>query len=122
MDDFTHCPICNNKLRTHHLTNWTQFYLPKTADYIERICSHGFNHSLLIATDPISLQIDFMKLSLNPSFSRFIEIDFINSKCRVRIYQENDPDLIINIPSLLMPDFPSLALLNQKVSLYLTFS
>ena len=121
MDDTLACPICGNKLRNIKLSNKFLHPVGKTANYIERTCSEGMNHSLQLFTDENNNQVDFLKLSLNPKYSRYIEIDFINQKCRINCLKEGKPDYI-DIPKMIYPDFPLLTKLKERVSLYIIFS
>lgn len=121
MDDTLVCPICENKLRTIRITNKHLFPVNKTANYAERTCSEGMNHSLQLFTDEETGQIDFLKISLNPKYSRYIEIDFINQKCRINC-MKNGKSEYIDVPKMIEPDFPALVKLKERVSLYIVFS
>lgn len=121
MEDVTSCPICNNKLRTVRLNGKYLFSVNKTSNYVERTCSQGMNHSLQFFTDENTKKIDFIKISLNHKYSKFIEIDFINQKCRISCMKSGKAEYI-DIPKMLEPDFPNLTKLKEKVALYVTFS
>lgn len=121
MDDTLACPICANKLRNIKLPNKFLHSTNKTANYIARTCFNGMNHSLTFYVDEDAEQVDFLKLSLNPKYSRFIEIDFVNQKCRINCLKDSKPQYI-EIDKMLQPDFPLLTKLKEKVSLYITFS
>lgn len=121
MDDVLCCPICNSKLRTSHLNRKLLHPVGKTADYAERVCSGGYNHIVSLWTDKSTNTVDFLKISLNAQYSRFLEIDFINQKCRITCVKDSEYEYI-EIPKMLEPDFPDLIKLKERISLYITFS
>lgn len=121
MDDTTACPICSNRLRTIKTPNKFLHWVDKTANYIERICNKGMNHSLRIFTDEATGEVDMLKLSLNPRYSRFLEIDFVNQKCRINCMKEGKSDYI-DIEKMITPDFPKLEKLKERVNLFVVFS
>ena len=121
MDDTLTCPICGNKLRS---LNRSDRYLPgvdKTADYQERTCSGNMNHTLQFFTDKSTNKVDLLKISLNPKYSRFVEIDFHNQRCRINCMKEGKSDYI-DIGKMIQPDFPELVKLKEKVALFIVFS
>lgn len=120
MDDVLNCPICDSKLKTSHHKNKLLHPIDQTADYAERICN-GHNHIIAIWVNKATKKVDFMKLSLNSKYSRFLEIDWVNQKCRITCAKDNEYEYI-NIPKMIEPDFPNLTKLKEKVSLYITFS
>jgi len=115
MDDTLHCPICGNKMRT---VNIKQLY-ERTGNWAERTCN-GMNHSLQVVATPKG-KVDLLKLSLNPKYSKFLEIDFVNQKCRIICMKDSKPDYI-DIAKMIEPDFPDLVKLKERVLLYVTFS
>lgn len=121
MDDIQSCPICNNKLRTIKTPNKFLYWIEKTANYTERLCNKGMNHSLQIFTDEATGKVDLLILSLNPKYSRYLEIDFYNQKCRINCMKEGKSEYI-DITKMVEPDFPDLVKLKERVSLYVTFS
>jgi hypothetical protein len=121
MDDTLQCPICGNKLKTSHHTNKLLHPIGKTADYAERVCSDGRNHTLTIWTDKNTKAVDFLKLSLNPKYSRFLEIDYVNQKCRITCAKEGEYEYI-EIPKLIELDFPELVKVKEIVGMYIVFS
>jgi len=121
MDDVCFCPICNDKLKNVYLNKKTLFPVNKTSDYIQRICATGHNHSILIWTDAISNAIDFLKVSLDSKYSKWLEIDFVNSKCRI-ICAKNGKYQYIDIDKILDIDFPDMLKIKEKVNFLITFS
>lgn len=121
MDDALRCPICGNKFKTNHHVKKLLYPINKVADYAERQCGEGHNHILTLWTDKSTKQVDLIKLSLNPKYSRFLEIDYVNQKCRIICAREGEYEYI-DIPKMIEPDFPDLAKLKEKVALYVVFS
>lgn len=121
MDDISNCPICSNKLRTVWLFNKYLHPINKTANYAERTCAIGMNHSLQLFADNITNKVDFLKLSLNPKYSRYLEIDFLNQRCRISCFKEGQPKHI-EIDKIIEPDFPHLIKLKEKVAMFICFS
>ena len=120
MDDVLTCPICNKKLR--NLTSRSYLFpVRKWGNFIERSCVGELNHSIQFYTDTHTSTVDFLKVSLNPNFSRFLEIDFVNQCCRVILLRDNKP-VYISIPKMIDLDFPNLVKLKERVALYVTFS
>jgi hypothetical protein len=120
MHDMLICPICNAKLRNIRLPGKYLYGVGKIANYIERTCV-GMNHSLQLFADESTNQVDWIKISLNPKYSKFIEIDFLNQKCRIICTKNSKPEYI-NINKMIEPDFPSLEKLKEKINLYVAFS
>jgi len=121
MDDVLSCPICGNKLKTMHLPNKLLHAVNKTADYAERRCSDGHNHIVCFWTDKATKQVDLLKISLKPNYSRFVEIDYVNQKCRITCQKDGEYEYI-EIPRLLIPDFPYLTKLRATVGLFIVFA
>jgi hypothetical protein len=121
MDDTSDCPICNNKLRSIKLENHFLNLVDKKSTFVERTCSTGMNHHLQFFTDQETKKVDFIKISLHHTYSRYIEINFIHQKCKVS-YTKDGKSHIIEIPKLIIPDFPKLDKLKERVSLYAVFS
>ena len=119
MDDTTQCPICQNKFRNIK-KNGPLHAIGKNGNYMERTCT-GMNHSLQLFTNIRTKKVDFLKLSLNPKYSRFLEIDYHNQKCRISCYKEGKPEQIL-IERLIEPDFPDLCKLQEIVALFILFS
>lgn len=120
-EDTIICPICKNKLRTIYLSNKFLFGVNKHSNYIERTCTKAVNHSLQFFTDAQTKKIDFIKVSLDHKYSKFIEIDFINQKSRISCMKAGKAEYI-DVDRLLDPDFPDLEKLKEKVSLLITLS
>lgn len=114
LNDTTHCPICNLKLKNVFINKF-----PHKSTFIQRTCS-GINHSLQFLSNP-SNKIDIIKFSLNPKYSKFIEIDFVNNKSIINSPVNNIPNYI-SIPKIIYPDFPLLLNLKNQVKFYTTFS
>lgn len=121
MDDTQICPICSRTMRTAKRYNFSVNNNPKILDYTERICS-GTNHSVQIFTDDNTKKVDLLKLAINPNYSRVIEIDLLNQKCKINMYKLSKLDFTIDIPKIIYPDFPDLIKLQEKISLYMTVS
>lgn len=121
MEDTTSCPICGNKLRTVRMAKKHLHWVDRTANYAERTCTRGMNHSLQIFVDESTRLVDMLMLSLNPKYSRYLEIDFVNRKCRINCMKEGKPDYI-DIDKMIEPDFPDLTKLKEKVAMYVVFS
>lgn len=121
MDDTLNCPICGKKMRAINRDDRLIFPIGKQADFIERLCIQGLEHSIQMFVDKVTKRIDFISLSLNPKNSRYIEIDLLNKKCRISC-MKNSVAEYIEIPKMIYPDFPKLEKLKEKVSLYVIFS
>ncbi len=122
MDDVLYCPICGNKLRTSHHNAKLLHVIGKTADYAERTCSAGYNHIVVLWCDKATGKIDFLKFTLNHTYSRFLEIDYISNKSRVTCRTGENKHEYIDIPKIIVPDFPDLKELKEKINLYIVFS
>ncbi len=121
MDDTFACPICGKKMRSLSMTGKYLHYLGKTSNFIERTCVTGLNHSLQLITDKTTGTVDFLNISLNPKYSVYVEIDFVNQKSRINC-MKNGRSEYIPIAKMIVPDFPNLESLKDRVSLYITFS
>ncbi len=122
MDDTLHCPICGKKLRTVNLPDRFLHSVNKRADYAERTCTEGMNHrGLRLFTDKSNSKVDLLILTLDPKNSKYLEIDFVNQKCRINCMKDGKPDYI-NVEKMITPDFPDLTKLKERVSLYVLFS
>lgn len=120
MDDTTTCPICRKKMRTIKVQN---MYLPsagKTGTYFERTCS-GPNHSVQFFTNESTKLIDILKFSLDPKYSRYLEIDYVNSRCRIYCMKNGEAQYI-HIDKMVELDFPNLEKLRERIAMYVTFS
>lgn len=120
MDDTTACPICGKKMRTVKVQD---MYLPpagKTSTFFERTCS-GPNHSVQFYTDESTKLVDMLKFSLDPKYKRYLEIDYINGRCRIYC-MKNGVAEYIHIPKMVEPDFPELEKLRERIAMYVTFS
>ena len=121
MDDTVWCPICESKLRNLKLKDKLYHPIGKTSTFIERSCHTGKNHYLQLLTDTITGQVDYLKFSLDPKYSKYIEIKFITNECSLTFVKNGTPQ-IIEISKIIEPDFPDLIKLKQQVNLYAVFS
>ena len=121
MREMWHCPICGNKMRGIKQKNTHLYFLNKTSNYSERTCN-GLNHCLQIYVDEKTKQVDLLKLSLNPTYDRFIFIDYYNQKCKIVCLKNNEEYISIPIPKMIEPDFPDLQNLKDRVSTFIMFS
>jgi hypothetical protein len=120
MEDTTACPICRKKMRTMKAEN---MYLPsaeKTSTFFERTCS-GPNHSVQFFTDVETKLVDVLKFSLDHKYSRYLEIDYINKRCRIFCMKNGDAKYIY-INKMVEPDFPDLDKLKERIATYVLFS
>jgi len=116
MDDISHCPICNLKMRTYNYNKFLHL-TGKTTDYAERVCSKGFNHVAIFWVDKSTNQIDAMKFSLNEYYSKFLEINFVKEKSKIILASNGGFDQII-LDRIFVPDFPDLKELKRQISLF----
>ena len=118
MQDTLNCPICQHKLQ--NIRTYRDFQQPGTNShyqlYIERKCN-GLNHTLMFFVNNETRLVDFVKVSLNPYYSRFFEINFIQESCRIAYMKESVPTYI-EVPKILDLDFPHLTKLKEKIELY----
>lgn len=117
MDDTLICPICQKKLSNYAVSSRQD--LDKTSTYTERKCA-GMNHIIVLLSNKKTNKIDYIKMSLNPNYSKFIEIDFFNKKSRISCFRDGKPEHI-EISKMLEPDFPQLTKLKEKVNLFVLF-
>jgi hypothetical protein len=121
MDDTLTCPVCGNKLRNMKKIG-PLHSIGKSGNYIERICSKGMNHrGLQFFVNEDTKKVDLLKLPLNAQYSRFLEIDFHNQRCRISNMKENKAEYI-DIEKMIEPDFPDLVKLKERISMYVVFS
>ena len=121
MDDTTFCPICKNKLRAINLNQKFLHLINKTADYVERVCANGMNHTIQFFSDKSTDKIDLLKISLNPKYSVFLQIDFINKKSIIQCFKDGKSKNI-EIQKIIELDFPLLSQLKNKIDLYIVVS
>ena len=122
MDDVPLCPVCNLTLRTFGSSKWYFPDLNKEALFIERACTQGHNHSLRWFADSATGKVDIIKISLNAEYSVFVEINFVFGTSKIFCMNNGDKQRVISLPKILVPDFPNLMELKEKVSLYIIFS
>lgn len=121
MEDVRLCPICGKKLTNQQ---YKQIYLAmfdKRSDYIQRTCTKGTNHSVQLMVDGYTGQVDLLKLSLNPQYTRWVEINFVTGKSKISCLKNGKPEHM-EIDRALEPDFPHLIRLKAKVGIYVVFS
>lgn len=121
MDDITHCPMCGAKMRNLHMKDKFFRITNKTSNFVERSCHNGKNHYLWFVADVNTKQIDYLKFSLDPKYSKSIEINFIYNKCIINFLKDKSL-LAIQVPKIIDPDFPDLIKLKQQTNLYCLFS
>jgi len=119
MQETWHCPICGDLMTGIKRHKKFLFYTGKISNYSERTCN-GLNHSLQIYVDEETNEVDLLKVSLLPDYSRFIFVDFYNKRSRV-VCLKNNMEEEIKIPKLIEPDFPDLKKLKSKVNLFIVF-
>lgn len=120
MLDTLHCPVCNLKLKNKKLNNYHLHSVNNISDYFERNCTNGMNHFVQMFTHQKSKEVHFLKTSLAPNFTRFIEIDFLNKKSRISCFKMGQPEYI-EVKKIMSPDFPFLNSLKEKVETFVTF-
>lgn len=132
MDDTLFCPICGNKLRSITRTKRVMYgfsWVPvpiidlgKYGNYIERVCTKGPNHrGLQFFTNEDTKKVHMLKLSIDPKYSVFLEIDFHNERSRISCMKNGRP-YYIEIDKLLVPDFPNLIRLKEKINMFVLLS
>ena len=121
MEDILLCPICGNKMRVLHLNNKFLYPVEKTANYTERVCANNHNHVVSLWADKATNQVDYLRFSLNKEYSRWVEIDYVNQKSRVTLREGTDYRYI-NVPRILIADFPNCSVLKETIGLFLVFS
>ena len=119
MINIKNCPICGDLMKTIKYNNLYLKFINKTSNYIEHTCC-GINHLLQITIDKFTKNIDTLKMSLAPDYSRFIMIDFYNKKCKI-ILLKNSKEEYIFIPKIVFPDFPNLSKLKEQINTYIIF-
>jgi hypothetical protein len=66
-------------------------------------------------------QVHWLSTSLNHNYSQFIDIDLLNNKSRICCNKMGKTSYI-DIPKVIMPDFPNLNFLKEKVNKYILLS
>jgi len=79
------------------------------------------NHFFQLFFNKSSLNVDYLRFSINPDYSIYLDLDFVNQKTRITLFEENKPSYI-HLNKLLTPDFPKLIQIKKKVSLYTKLS
>lgn len=115
MKDTLYCPICKVRMTSRKI-NWIINGVhqgPTTS----RLCP-GFGHFVTMYIQ--KKQVVLLKVSLNSQYTRQIEIDYRFQTSKI-IYDYNTISVFIHIPKLLVPDFPNLTELKEKVDILLAF-
>lgn len=118
MDDTLICPICGNALKSTKSATFRMHTLNKTAKYIYRNCAEAINHTASFYIDQNTNKIDFLKISIEPNYSKIIEIDFHNQKSTLRLHGNNASETI-HLQRTFEPDFPALENLKKQVNLFI---
>lgn len=121
MEDTLLCPICGNKLRNLRLSNTFLSIIDKEGNFIERTCTQGHNHSLMLFVDEDTQKVELLKVSLTTQYSRFVEINYALGKSRLS-YLKNNRAEYIDIDKVLEADFPALEKIKEKCGILITFS
>jgi hypothetical protein len=108
-------------MRNLNMNNKYSYQLGKQYSYIERSCHNKKNHYVQLFTNKETKRVDYIKFSLDPKYSKTIEINYYKRKCILHLITDNKTHTI-DIPKIIEPDFPSLIKLKQQVSLYSLFS
>jgi len=95
--------------------------LNKNAKYIYRNCAESMNHTASFYFNQDSNKVDFLKVSLEPNYSKIIEIDFHNQKSTIRLHG-NGASETIHLERTFEPDFPKLENLKKQINLFILFS
>lgn len=119
MQDTLYCPICGDKMRSKKEQAYV-LILNKDSNFIERTCT-GLNHCIQVVVDLESNQVDFVKISLNKDYSRFVLIDFVNNKSDI-VCMKKSMKQSFEVPKAVVPDFPELKELKRIIEMYVTFS
>lgn len=121
MEDTLLCPICGDKLRSIKIFDKYLHIIGKKGNFYERTCTSMRNHSLQFFADAETKKIDFLRFSLDPRYTKYLEIDYINQKSRLSCLKESIARYI-ELPRVPEIDFPDLTELKEKVSLFIVFS
>ena len=121
MDDTLSCPICNQALRNTKESKKHLHPVDKIANYMERVCT-GYNHIFAMWIDQATQEVDFVKVVLEPMYSKVISVDFVNKKTTLELKGSLiNGTKIIQIPKVLELDFPDLSNLKEKIGMYSLF-
>lgn len=115
MKDTLYCPICKVRMSSRKIT-WIINGIHQ-GPTISRLCA-GFNHFLTMYIQ--GKRVAFLKVSLNAQYTRQVEIDYRSQTSSI-IYPYSTFNVFTKIPKLLVPDFPNLIELKEKVDVLLAF-
>lgn len=118
MDDTKICSVCGHKLRIFQKGN---LKASSGKAYTEKLCINS-NHVFQFFIDKDSKNIDILKISLGPNFSKIIEFNFVDKTTNITIMNTSKVNFSVLIPKLLELDFPDLESLKEKISLYMMYS
>jgi hypothetical protein len=118
MDDFKNCPVCGCKMRNKH--DVSVKFPNKISSLTTRLCT-GTNHTLQIFSDPKDNSVKIFKVSLNPKYTKFVEINYVTGTTDIRCFKEGI-ERTLTLNKILEPDLPTLEKLKKKVDLYVVFS
>lgn len=121
MQDTLHCPICKQKfLNKYQLLNFGKNN--EIINVAERLCN-GISHTLKIKSNTISKEIIFVKISLDSTYSKYLEVDYIQDKSSISCYKpESRNHYVIDIGSAIPVDFNNLNKLKDKINTYVMLS
>lgn len=118
MDDSKNCPLCGCKMRNKH--NVSVKFPDKISCLTERLCT-GTSHTVQIFSDPDDNLVKIFKASLNPKYTKFVQINYVTGTTDIRCWKQGK-EKTLTINKILEPDPPDLEKLKKKVDLYITFS
>lgn len=110
------CPVCSFLLSRRN-----NFAYHNSKSYYSITCLHGSDHFMEYIYDDLDTLISFY-FSLDFPYATFIKLDYINLISSILFYKNGDIINQINVDYLLIPDFPDLQILKEKINKYRTFS
>lgn len=121
MQDTRACLFCNKKLSNRNFPG--QVFSGVFANFSERNCQADLGHTFKLIwnethTCPAWLQITWRTSS---NTVRAMIIDFAQGTSLIRCWRNNTP-YDVKVERILVPDFPNLISLNEKVDLIILYS